>query len=146
MKKAFLLTLALCLLALPLHAQNVWNSKIDTFGNFVRQSANPTANGVVSTFTPATAITVTRIQLQGINQLPTYPCTTPAGIKITNGTSTVALIIPNGPNNGQSNPVSNDTGVISVAFPAGTPITLKAVPGTSCNPYEINIVVQYSIP
>jgi hypothetical protein len=37
--------------------------------------------------------------------------------------------------------------VISVPFSAGTQIRLKAVAGgNSCNPYEINVVVQYSVP
>jgi len=58
-KKVFLLSLTLGLLALPLHPQNVWSSKIDTFGDFVPASFNPNANGVVSVFTPATSITLT---------------------------------------------------------------------------------------
>ncbi len=58
MKKVYLLTIALALFALPLHAQNLWSSKIDTFGNFVPASFNPNANGVVSVFTPATDIQV----------------------------------------------------------------------------------------
>jgi len=70
------------------------------------------------------------------------------GIKVTNGTSTVFLAIPNTTaTNGSTGPVTNDTGVISVPFSAGTQIRLKAVTGgNSCNPYEINIVVQYSVP
>jgi hypothetical protein len=145
MKKAFLLSIALGLFALPLHAQNVWSSKIDTFGNFVVLPSNPNANGVVSVFTPASNITVTRIQLA--SPAGQIGCSPLPGIKVTNGTSTVFLAIPNTTaTNGSTGPVSNDTGVISVPFSAGTQIRLKAVPGgNGCNPYEINIVVQYSI-
>jgi hypothetical protein len=145
-KKVFLLAFALSLLALPLHAQNVWSSKIDTFGNFVPASFNPNANGVVSVFTPATSITVTRVQLS--SPAGQISCSPLPGIKVTNGTSTVFLAIPNTTaTNGSTGPVTNDTGVISVSFSAGTQIRLKAVPGgNSCNPYEINIVVQYSVP
>jgi len=146
MKKLFLLTMAFGLLILPLHAQNAWSSKIDTFGNFVHSSSNPHANGIVSIFTPATAITVNRIQLQGINGLDDT-CTTPAGIKVTDGTTTAALIIPNSTaTDGNPAPVTNDSGPISLAFTAGDRLRLVAIPGSAgCNPYEINIVVQYSV-
>jgi hypothetical protein len=92
-KRVFLLTLAVgLLLALPLHAQNVWSSKIDTFGNYVKQTANPNANGIVSVFTPATGITVNRIQLQAAGG---QVCSTLPGIKVTDGTSSAFLAIPN---------------------------------------------------
>ncbi len=127
MKKVFLLSLTLGLLALPLHAQNVWSSKIDTFGNFVPASFNPNANGVVSVFTPATSITVTRVQLS--SPAGQIGCSPLPGIKVTNGTSTVFLAIPNTTaTNGSTGPVTNDTGVISLPFSAGTQIRLKAVP------------------
>jgi hypothetical protein len=36
--------------------------------------------------------------------------------------------------------------VISLSFAAGDTLKVKATPGsTGCNPYEINIVVQYDI-
>ena len=145
MKRVFLLSMALGFLALPLNAQNVWSGKIDTFGNFVPSSFNPNANGVVSVFTPATNITVTRVQLS--TPAGQIACSPLPGIKVTNGTSTVFLAIPNTTaTNGSTGPVTNDTGVISVPFSAATQIRLKAVPGQSgCNPYEINVVVQYSV-
>ncbi len=146
MKKVFpLLTLALGLLALPLHAQNVWTSKIDTFSNYVPVPSNPNANGIVSVFTPATNITVNRIQLS--SPAGQIGCSPLPGIKVTDGTSTVFLAIPNTTaTNGNVGPVTNDTGAISVLYLAGNQLRLKAVPGgNSCNPYEINIVVQYSV-
>jgi hypothetical protein len=144
-KKVFLLAFALGILTLPLHAQYVWTSKIETFGNFVKQSINPNANGIVSIFTPATGITVTRVQLSAAGG---QICTTPPGIKVTDGTTSYLLAIPNTTaTNGFVGPVSNDSGVISVPFAAGAQLKVKAVPGSSgCNPYEINIVVQYSVP
>jgi hypothetical protein len=146
-KKLFLLTMTLGLLILPLHAQNVWSSKIDTFGNFVHSPFNPHANGIVSILTPATAITVNRIQLQGINGLDGVMCSPLAGIKVTDGTTTAALAIPNTTaTDGNPGPVTNDSGPISLAFPAGDRLRLVAVPGSAgCNPFEINIVVQYSV-
>jgi hypothetical protein len=144
MKNVFLLTLALALFALPLQAQNVWSSKIDTFGNYFVQTANPNANGIVSVFTPATNITINRIQLQAAGG---QKCSSVPGIKVTDGTSTVFLSIPNTTaTSGDFGPVTNDTGVISVNFTAGTQLRLKAVAAASyCNPFEINIVVQYSV-
>jgi hypothetical protein len=144
MKNVFLLTLALALFALPLQAQNVWSSKIDTFGNYFVQTANPNANGIVSVFTPATNITINRIQLQAAGG---QNCSSVPGIKVTDGTSTVFLSIPNTTaTSGDFGPVTNDTGVISVNFTAGTQLRLKAVAAASyCNPFEINIVVQYSV-
>jgi hypothetical protein len=145
MKKLFLLTMAIGLLILPLHAQNVWSSKIDTFGNYVRNTVSGSnANGVVSVFTPATAITVNRVQLVAAGG---QVCSSPPGIKLTDGTTSYLLAIPNTTaTNGNPGPVANDSGVISVSFPAGNNVTLKAVAGSAgCNPYEINIVVQYSV-
>lgn len=151
MKKLFLLNLALCFMALPLYAQNVWSSKIDTFANYVRQpgnAPNPNANGIVSVFTPATSITINRIQLQAAGAGKN--CSLLPGIKVTDGTSSIVLRIPNSKeDSGDFGPISNDTGVISKSFPAGDQITLRVVPGaarTCSAPYEINIVVQYSVP
>ncbi len=145
--KKLLLTLALGLLALPLHAQSVWSSKIDTFGNFVPSSFNPHATGIVSIFTPATGITINRIELHGINGENGVVCSPLAAIRVTDGTSSAALVIPNFvATDGNPGPVSSDSGPISLAFPAGDRLRLVAVPGSSgCNPYEINVVVQYSV-
>lgn len=144
MKKLFLLNLALCFLVLPLHAQNVWSSKIYDFTNYV-QPFVPNANGVVSEFTPATAITINRIQLAAAGT--GTGCTFLPGIKVTDGTTSIPLRIPDSNSGG---PVSNDTGVISFSFPAGDQLFLDVIPGsinTTCNghPFEINIVVQYSV-
>ena len=146
MKRLILLSATLCLMALPLHAQNVWTVKIDTFGNFVKSSFNPDANGIVSVFTPATSITVNRIQLQSPSG--TLGCTTRTGIKLTDGTTSVSLSIPNTTaTGGNTGPVYNDTGVISYTYPAGDELRVVAVPGVGCtqNAYEVSINVQYSI-
>ncbi len=145
MKRFSLLCLGLCLSTLPLHAQNIWSAKIDTFGNYVKSNVNPNANGVVSIFTPATSITVNRIQLVAAGG---QVCTTLPGIKVTDGTTSYTLTIPNtkGPT-GTVGPASNDSGPISLSFAANKQISIKAVEQTfTCNPYEINIVVQYSVP
>jgi hypothetical protein len=145
MKKVFLLSLALAFLTLPLHAQTVWNSKIDLLGNYVRNtSSGSNANGIVSIFTPASAITVNRIQLVAAGG---QVCTTLPRIQVTDGTTAASLAIPNTTaTNGNPGPVLNDTGAISLSYTAGNQIMVKALPGSSgCNPYEINIVVQYSV-
>ncbi|HZW93612.1 MAG TPA: hypothetical protein VFF64_11735 [Candidatus Eremiobacteraceae bacterium] len=144
MKKLFLLNLALCFLVLPLHAQNVWSSKIYIFTDYVKPFV-PNANGIVSEFTPATAITINRVQLAAAGT--GTGCTFLPGIKVTDGTTTIELRIPQSNGGG---PVSNDTGVISVPFPASDPLVLSVIPGsiaTTCNghPFEVNIVVQYSV-
>jgi hypothetical protein len=144
MKRILLLSLALCFPVLPLHAQNVWSSKIFDFNNYVK-AFTPSANGIVSEFTPATAITINRIQLVAAGT--GTGCTLLPGIKVTDGTTSITLRIPQSNGGG---PVSNDTGVISVPFPASDPLVLSVVPGsiaTACNghPFEINIVVQYSV-
>jgi hypothetical protein len=142
MRKLILFSLfALCAMALPLHAQNVWSSKIDTFGNYIRPNSHA-VNGVVSLFTPATAITVNRIQLVAAGG---QVCTSLPGIKVISGTTSSFLSIPNTTAAGGIGPVSNDSGPISLSYTAGEQITVKAVAGSSgCNPYEINITVQYS--
>jgi hypothetical protein len=145
MKNLSLLALALCVFAVPVCAQNVWTAKIDTFGNYVRSNVNPNANGVVSVFTPATNITVNRIQLVAAGG---QVCTNPPAIRVTNGTTGYSLVIPNTKgSSGTVGPSSNDSGPISLSFTANQPISIKAVePTFTCNPYEINIVVQYSVP
>jgi hypothetical protein len=143
MKKLFLLNLALCLLVLPLHAQNVWSSKIDTFGNFVKPNS-PHTHGVVSNFTPAAAITVNRIQLVAAGG---QVCSSLPEIEVTDGTTHHSLEIPNTQVASGVGPASNDSGPITLSYPAGDLIQVKALPAPSgsCNPFEINIVVQYSV-
>jgi len=145
-KKLLLLSATLCLMVLPLHAQNVWTVKVDTFGNFVKASFNPNANGIISVFTPAASITINRIQLQSAGG--GIGCTSKPGIKLTDGTTSVSLAIPNTTaTNGYANPVYNGSGVISYTYPASDELKVTAVPGVGCtqNPYEISINVQYSI-
>lgn len=143
MKRLFLLNLALCFLALPLHAQNLWTSKIDTFGNYVKPN-NPNTHGVVSNFTPADPITVNRIQLVAAGG---QVCSSLPRIEVTDGTTHHALEIPNTTSTSGFGPVSNDSGPISLSYAAGDLVQVKALPAPSgsCNPFEINIVVQYSV-
>lgn len=147
MRRLLLVSVTLCLVAFPLHAQNLWSAKLDVFGNFVKSSGNPNANGVLSEFTPATGITINRVQLSspaggfGCNPLPS--------IKITDGTTSISLAIPNSTaTNSPINPVSNDTGPISDTFPAGDKLRMILVPGGCASyqdyPYEISVNVQYS--
>jgi hypothetical protein len=120
----------------------VWTSKIGVFGNYVPTTTNPNLNGIVSVFTPATGITINRIQLQAIQS---QKCSAKAGIKVTDGTSSIFLSIPNTARNGLV-AVAHDSGVMSVPFAASVPIFLRAVPASDgCNPFEVNIVVQYSV-
>src|SRR5947209_5399765 len=127
MKKRMFLLLAMALFALHVHAQNVWSAKIDTFGNYANSNAN-----VVSIFTPATAITVNRIQLQAAGG---QVCTVLPGIRVTDGTTSYSLAIPNTKAKGGIGPATNDSGVISLAFSANKEIAVKAIPSSSgCNP------------
>src|SRR5205807_2543884 len=113
-----------------------------TFGNYVKQTANPNANGIVSVFTPATGITVNRIQLQAAGG---QVCSTLPGTKVTDDIASAFLAIPNTTaTGGNFGPVSNDSGPISLPFSANTKLTVTAAAGSSgCNPFEINITVQY---
>jgi hypothetical protein len=147
LKRLCFLSTALFLLALPLQAQNLWTAKIDAFGNYAKSSANPNANGIVSIFTPATGITINRIQLSapagGIG------CSPEPAIKVTDGTTEITVRIPNSTaSGGQFNPVSDDTGPISQAFPAGDTLNITLEPGKCASsvdfPFEISINVQYS--
>jgi hypothetical protein len=136
---------ALSCRALPLHAQNLWSAKFSAFGNFVK-AGNLNANGVLSEFTPATGITINRVQLSsaagglGCNPLPS--------IRITDGTTSIFLAIPNSTATNQFNPVSNDTGPISDGFPAGAKLRMIVVPGGCASyqdyPWETGVNVQYS--
>ncbi|MBA3913144.1 MAG: hypothetical protein H0X25_04670 [Acidobacteriales bacterium] len=157
-KSTSLLVVALSLLATFAQAQapSLWNAKVDSLGNFVMQNTFPLESDVISNFTPDTAITVTRLQLQaagsyingGANNLSS--CAKVPAIQITDGNKKYALAIPNASiqynqhNEQYAGSVSNDSGPIRLSFPPGALLTLRALAGDKgCSPYEINITVQY---
>jgi hypothetical protein len=90
----------------------------------------------VSAFTPDTAITVTRIQLQ----MPHGPgtCTVNARIRVTDGTTSHQLTV---------NSSYVDSGPIALDFEAGKQLTVSVSRAASCvkdqGPEDGNVIVQY---
>ena len=154
----FVLTLVITAAAAA-HGQvtSLWTAKVDVLGNFVMQNTFPLQSDVISNFTPDVPITVTRVQLQaavgsyingGNNGLSS--CSRLPEIQITDGTKKYALPIPNASiqenqfGEQYASSVSNDSGPIHLTFDAGAALTLRVLAGDKgCNPYEINITVQY---
>jgi hypothetical protein len=137
----------------------LWNAKIDTLGNFILGKHLPLESKVVSTFTPSSDITVTRMQLQAAlgasKGSPATPCSVVPSIHVYDNHDRLGIDIPNGPiGSGKfgtyAGSVSSDSGPVSLHFSAGVPISIVAIPGddtsTFCNAGEINIAVQYQAP
>lgn len=139
----------------------VWNAKIDVLGNYIMGKYLPLESKVVSTFTPSSDITVTRMQLQAasgatLGGIPPASCTVVPTVHLYDSRDRLGIDIPNGPvgtgkYGSYVGSVSSDSGPVSVHFSAGTPISVVAIPGDEvngsfCSAYEINIVVQYQAP
>jgi|SRR5271156_5161402 len=153
--------LAFCL-AIPLAAQDsvttgaplVWSSYANVLSNFIPRPAVPLQSPTVSILTLDQGIVVTRIQLHaaiGANNQFMGPCTVLPAVKLTDGTHSVSLTIPNAPmdNEGHFGAVSADTGLFRLEFPANAKLSLVIVPGDNdpptafCSATEINVTVQY---
>jgi len=153
MKFSVLLTVALLIviLASSAQAQNagpmLWTSHIDTLGNYLLANSE---GGVVSRFTPGVALTMTRLQLQAAHGSYFYPntkCSRLPKVRVTDGTTSYALAIPNARDIGPYGlSVHADSGPIAVSFPANADLRVTVVPGeTGCDAGTINVTVQYSV-
>jgi hypothetical protein len=137
-----------------------WNSFVSNSGFY--NSSVPNTSDVVSRFTPAQAIAITRIEVQaalGSQRFGlglTIPCTKPVSFKITDGEQSFTLPLPSAATfvSNTKNPSSADSGPLDLAFPAGAKIVLSVIQGdppdpssntTSCFANEINITVQYKV-
>jgi hypothetical protein len=140
-----------------------WSSFVPAAGFYDTSAGGSGGSDVVSRFTPAKAITVTRIEVQaaqGSERLvfsPTFQaiaCTKPVAFKITDGTTSSTLTLPSATTlvPGNLNPSSADSGPLDVAFAAGAKLVLTVVQGdppdpitgaTGCLANNINITVQY---
>jgi hypothetical protein len=88
-----------------------------------------------STFTPDTAITVTRIEVR----LRTAPagCATTPRVRVTDGTTAQVVTI---------NSAYENSGALALNYAAGVPISLqlnREAAGCTTEPRAANIVVQY---
>jgi hypothetical protein len=152
MKFLRLLTISLVIGMLSLNAQAqtgpaLWTSYIDVLGNYFRVR---TEGNVVSRFTPGTPIFVTRVQLQaaqGSYLFPQGKCQPLPKIKVTDGTTSYMLAIPNARSSGGFPvSVSADSGPIYLSYPQNAKIRLTVVPGeTGCSGGAINVTIQYVI-
>src|SRR6266481_5483105 len=162
----FFSVLVMCLL-LAGPAQLLFAAATLTWNSFAAASGfyDPSGGGsdVVSRFTPAKPIVVTRIEVQaamGPQRLVFSPgfqvmaCTTTTAFKITDGTTTFTLPLPSATTlvAGNPNPSSADSGPLKVTFPGGRKIVLSVVQGdgpdpitgaTACFFNNANITVQY---
>ena len=138
-----------------------WNSFVSNtsfYSSFVSNNSD-----VVSRFTPAQAIAVTRIEVQAqqgskrVNgPAPPLPCTKPVSFKMTDGEQSFTLPLPSAATviTNSYNSSSADSGPLDIAFPAGAKIALSVIPGdpfdsstglSSCYAAEVNITVQYKV-
>jgi probable HAF family extracellular repeat protein len=107
----------------------VWNAFIA--GNLNRNALT------IATLTPSNSVTITRIQVQ--LQTPADGCATNAVLQISNGTpagtKTVTLVA-----------AANDSGLLSINSPSGTPLVLSvSARARNCQtlPADANVIVQY---
>ena len=162
--KCLVAILACFCVSVPLVAQEpsttvgpfVWSTYANVLGNFIPRTQVPLLSPIVSNFTPDQSITVTRVQLHAAiganNPFASGPCTVVPAVKVTDGTHSVSLQIPNAPTDSQGDlgAVSNDTGPIRLEFPADSKLSVTIVPGDNepssfCNATEVNVTVQYRI-
>jgi hypothetical protein len=163
--KYLVAVLACFCISAPLVAQDstatagpfVWSSYANTLNNFIPRTGLTLVSPVVSNFTPDQSIIVTRVQLHaafGANNGPfgSGSCIVVPSVKITDGTHSVSLQIPNAPTDGQGNfgAVSNDSGPIRLEFPADAKLSVTIVPGDDdsssfCTATEVNVTVQYRL-
>jgi hypothetical protein len=165
----FIVSVLLTLLLLAGPAQLLFSAAALTWNGFASASTfyDPSGGGsdVVSRFTPARSIVVTRIEVQaamGAQRLVFSPnfqviaCSTTIAFKITDGTTAFTLPLPGATTlvAGNPNPSSADSGPLKVAFPAGAKIVLTVVQGdgpdpitgaTACFFNNANITVQYKV-
>jgi len=136
---------SLILYALPLSAQNVWTAYVENLAYYQKGDTHPFADGVVSRFTPATDITVTRLQLEAAGG--GQHCDSLPAEVVTNGISRVRIPIPNTQSDGNlPGPSSSDSGPVEIPFGQGTKLGMKILFGTpNCNPFQINVTVQYRV-
>jgi hypothetical protein len=140
-----------------------WNSFV--YASSLYDSSQPFSSDVVSRFTPADAITVTRIEVQaGVGAQrynnSTFPgqyiaCTNPVAFKITDGRKSFTLPLPSATTLGSwpaNNPSSADSGPLNLNFSAHAKIVMAEVQGdppalnvSGCTASYINITVQYKI-
>lgn len=94
-----------------------------------------TAKGTASTFTPDTAITVSRIQVQVAS--PAKACKTNAVLQISNSTAAGTYNVP-------LTSSTYDSGPLSLSYSAGVPISLSVSTAGECaSPSAANVVIQY---
>jgi hypothetical protein len=137
-----------------------WNSFV--LFSFYYDSSVPNTSDIVSRFTPAQAIAVTRIEVhaaQGSQRSApgqNFPCTKPVSFKITDGEQNFTLPFPSAAKviTGGYNSSSADSGPLDLAFPAGAKIVLSVIEGdpfepstgkSPCFANSVNITVQYKV-
>jgi hypothetical protein len=140
---------------------STWNSFVVESGFYT--SSLPNTSDVVSRFTPAQAVVVTRMEVQALTgsqrddgPAGRIPCTKPISFKITDGEQSFTLPLPSAatfvPNGGNSS--AADSGPLDLVFPAGAKIVLSVIPGdpfdlssgkSYCYANYVNITVQYKV-
>ena len=153
MKKNLFLVVLLASVSLPALAATpkTWSSYVDFWLNYTPVASDP-AFTEISAFTPDSAITVTRIEIDAhvgpLNNstTPLSACVTNPSLTLTGGTKTFTLTLATPPN--LSNPSFHsytDSGALRLNFPAHTRLSLRAIVGDSncAGGSEVNIVVQY---
>lgn len=143
-------------------SSSTWNSFVPA--SFYYDSSVPNTSDVVSRFTPAQAIAVTRIEAQAVigsqrNSGPArtaIPCSMPISFKITDGEQSFTLPLPSAATvvANSYNSSSADSGLLDLAFPAGAKIVLSVIQGdpedtgsdkSKCFTQMVNITVQYKV-
>ena len=153
MKKNMFLAVLLASLSVPGFAASpqTWSSFVDSWLNYTPLASDP-AFTEISAFTPESAITITRIEIDAHigpfnnSTNPFSACATNPSLTLTGGTKTYTLTLVTPPNLGTGGLHSyTDSGALSLRFAAGTKLVLTANQGDpSCaGGTQVNIVVHY---
>jgi hypothetical protein len=127
-----------------------WSSFVDAWPNYAPTASDPLFTELAA-FTPETAITVTRIEIDAhIGPLnnsttPFSACAVNPSLTLKGGTKAYTLTLTTPPNIGTAFHSYTDSGALNLSFAAGTKLTLTADQGdVNCvGGNEVNIVVHY---
>jgi len=149
-----ILSVTTCVCALA-RSTSTWSSFVSNWGDYVPNVPSHTFVTQINAFTPDTAITVTRIEMDAVQGSSSFDgtqfvaCPTNASVTLQGGTTAYTLSMA--PPQILPNPIPTDlhsytdSGPLNLSFAAGSRLTLHANQADEhCNiPEKVQIVVQY---
>ena len=133
MKKSMFLAILLSCVSVSGFAASpkTWGSYVDSWLNYSPTAIDPSFTEI-SAFTPETAVTVTRIEIDAhigpLNNstIPFSACVANPSLTLTGGTKTFTLTLSTPPNVGTAFHSYTNSGALRLSFPAGTRLSLSA--------------------